>query len=130
MNVSGAGLSAYEMSGLTATLSALLPDADMSTTVVFVTSGARAINPRTGSVTYSETPTSVSAWVSDLSLEQVAKIDGAQVGDAQVLIRYADLATEPDTGDRFSIGSVDYRVYRVIRGPFRTHFCIYAQRVA
>jgi len=130
MNTSGAGLSAYEVKGMVAISSSLLADADTATTVVFTTSGARSFNAATGQATYSETPTSVSAWFSDLSLEEVGKIQGAQVGDAQILIRYADLATEPDTGDRCSVGSVDYRVYRVIKGPINAHFVVYVQRVA
>lgn len=113
-----------------ATASSLLADADTATTVTVYTSGARAYNPGSGSVSYNETPTSVQAWVSHLTLDQIAKINGAQVGDAQILIRYADLATEPDTGDRIAVGATDYRVYRVIRGPIASHFVCYVQRVA
>lgn len=124
------GLSAYELSGLTAVASSMLADVDTATSVVFTTAtGARAYDPRAGAATYGETDTTVSAWVSDLTLEQVGKIDGAQVGDCQILVRYADLTTAPDTGDRCRVGSIPYRVYRVVRGPVSTHFVIYAQRV-
>ena len=130
MNLSGVGLSAYEVAGMKATLSSLPPDADTSTSVVFYTSGARAYNPGAGTSSYSETSTTVSAWVSHLTLDEVQRIQGAQVGDAQILIRYADLATEPDTGDRCAIGAVQYRVYRVIRGPISSHFVVYVTRAA
>jgi len=131
MNVSGVGLSAYEVVGMKAVVSSLVADVDTATEIVFVANtGGRAYDPGTGTVSYAETSTTVSGWLSALTLDQVGKIDGAQLGDVIALVRADDLTTEPDTGDRFSVGTTDYRIYRTVRGPLDTHFNLYAQRVS
>lgn len=129
MNAMSTGLSAYDVAGMASEVSALVGDADTATTVSFVTNdGVRGFDAARGTSTYGETSTSVSAFLSELTLEQAERVD-MQLGAVAMLIRYADLATPPKTDDRFRAASVDYRVHRVVRGPLNTHWVIYAERV-
>lgn len=130
MNTLDAGLSAYDVLGMTAVVSSLLADADLGVSVVYTSmSGARAYNPGSGTVSYGDTGTTFTGYLSPLDLRQVDRIDGAQLGDVQLLVRFADLAEAPAKGDRFVVGTTTHSVYRVVRGPLSSHWAVYARSV-
>lgn len=133
MNVVGYGtLDDVATATLVADVAALCRDTDTGTSLTWIATGTRAYQPGSGTVDYAETRTTVTAWVSDLSLEQVQRIEGAQLGDVSVLIAFADLATAPATDDRFLVGTGTsqrrYAVYRAISGPLSTHVHCFAHR--
>ena len=129
MNSLSAGLGALDVSGMSAVVSSLLTAPDMATSVTYQTNGgARAYDPKSGTASYAEEPTVLSGWLSPLTVDQVAKVDGAQLGDVQLLIPVAALTGEPAPDDRFTVGTALYRLYRVIRGPLDTHWCVFAHR--
>jgi hypothetical protein len=129
VNSLSAGLSTYDIGGLTAVVSSLLTAPDMATSVTYQTNaGARSYDPGSGTSSYAEEPTVLSGWLSPLTLDQVAKVDGAVLGDVQFLIPLAALPSAPATDDRFTVGTALYRLYRVIRGPLATHWCAFAHR--
>jgi hypothetical protein len=125
-------LDAQELAAMVADVSGLIGDVDTRTTIVFVVPGARAYDPGSGTVSYAETSTSVSAFVSDVVLDRKAP-EGAQVGDVQALIAYGALATRPEANARFRIATGDragtYAVYSATSGPFDTHYLLHAHRV-
>jgi hypothetical protein len=124
-------IGAYDLADITRTVSSLLTDENTATEVVYVTNGgARAYDPGSGTSSYADATTTLSGWLSPLSLEHAMRVDGAQLGDVQLLIRFADLTSEPATDDRFTAGTVPYRVYRVTRGPLDTHWCVFAHRAS
>ena len=129
MNACDAGLSALDISGMSAVVSSLLTAPDMATSITYQTNaGARSYDPGSGTSSYAEEPTTFSGWLSPLTIDQVAKVDGAQLGDVQLLIPRASLAAEPAPDDRFTVGTALYRLYRVTRGPLATHWCVFAHR--
>jgi hypothetical protein len=129
VNSLSAGLSSFDVSGMATVVRSLVTDADTATEVVYHTNGGgRAYDPATGQASYGDTATTLSGWLSPLSLEQVAKVDGAQVGDVQLLIAFDDLATPPTTADRFTVGTAGHNVYAVTDGPLDTHWCVFAHR--
>jgi hypothetical protein len=129
MNVIGTGLiDDWGLASLVADVSAFITDADTATSIQWHNSGTtRGYDPKAGTVAYTETNTTISVWLSDLTLDRNAPPE-AQIGDVQVLIRHADLTTAPTTSDRFLSGSTPYQVYRCVSGPVSTHFLVYAHR--
>ena len=128
MNMIGPGLvDNITLASIVADVASVMHDTDTAATVTFVRTGARAFNPATGTVDYTETTTSVSAFVGDIELGPRAPL-GAQVGDVKILIAYADLTTAPDTNDRLTIGGKRYAVYASTSGPLSTHFYLFAHR--
>jgi hypothetical protein len=129
VNTLGPGLmDDVQLAGIIADVSSFITDADTATTITWFNSGTeRGYDPGAGSVAYGETSTSLSVWLSDLTLDRNAPPE-AQVGDVQVLIRASDLATSPATSDRFHSGSTAYSVYRAVSGPVSSHFLVYAHR--
>jgi hypothetical protein len=124
-------IGAYDLADITRTVSSLLTDENTATEVAYVTNGGgRAYDPGSGTSSYTDATTTLSGWLSPLSLEHAMRVDGAQLGDVQLLIRFADLTSEPATDDRFTAGTVPYRVYRVTRGPLDTHWCVFAHRAS
>lgn len=132
MNAIGAGLmDAVGLDSLVADVSALLSDADAASTVTYESrSGTtRTFDAASGTVAYTETPTTLTAYLSDLALTRANLEEGAMVGDVQLLATYASLTTAPAVGDRFLVGSIAYAVYAVTRGPLNTHYVIKGHRV-
>lgn len=130
MNESATGLSTLDLASMARDASALLAlSATATSVVVYQATEGRSYDPASGTASTAEAATTVSGWVSDLRLDEIERIQGAQVGDRKVLIRYADLTTAPTTADRLSIAGIDHRIYAVIRGPLDTHFVLYASRV-
>ena len=127
MNSLSAGMSARDVADMAAIVSSLVTDADTATEVVYLTNGGgRVYDPATGQASYADTATTLSGWLSPLTLDEVAKVDGAQVGDVQLLVAFSSLTSEPATGDRFTVGTAPHNVYRVTRGPLDTHWCVFA----
>jgi hypothetical protein len=129
MNESSVGFSAFDVADMARTVSGLLTSTPGTSITVYQATTGRSYDPASGTASAAETPTTVTGWASDLRLDEIERIQGAQVGDRKILIRFADLATAPTTADRIQIGGVDHRVYSVIRGPLDTHFVLYASRV-
>jgi hypothetical protein len=124
-------LGAIAIAALQRDVAGLIADADTATTLVFTAPGARAFNPGSGTVTYTDTTTSVTAFVSDVDIRRAPP--GTQAGDVQVLVAYGDLPTRPETNARFRIETGDragaYSVQSVTDGPFDTHYLLFARRV-
>jgi hypothetical protein len=131
MNAPHTGLSAFDIAHITSVVSSLVANANTTTEIVYTrTGGGRAYDPGSGTSSYTDATTTLSGCLSPLTLDEATRVDGAQVGDVQLLIRFADLTNEPATDDRFTAGTVPYRVYRVTRGPLDTHWCVFAHRAS
>ena len=78
-------------------------------TVRIVTGGS--YNTTTGTITESESDSTVKGVLSDISLKEVNEL--IQAGDKRLLIAAAAVSTAPETKDRVVIGSVVHQVIQV-----------------
>lgn len=108
----------------------ILTDPDTATSVVWRGAAARAYDPGSGMVAYTEASTTILGWLSDIELDQRDVAQGAQLGDVRLLVRASDFSSAPTTSAQFRANDTDYRVYHVTRGPLSTHYVIRAHRVA
>lgn len=78
-------------------------------TVRIVTGGS--YNTTTGTITESESDSTVKGVLSDVSLREVNEL--VQAGDKRLLIAAAAVSTAPETKDRVVIGSVVHQIIQV-----------------
>lgn len=132
MNAPATGLlDASQLASIVADVEGMLHDTDAGVELVWHTATSRAYNPGSGTADYAGDSTTLTAWLSDVTLNDLKH--GAQMGDVQALIAAGDLSATPDTNDRFTVasgsraGSYAVRVSR--SGPLATHHYLYAYRV-
>ena len=126
-----ATIDAGALAGIVATVAALCRSSATGVSVTLTVPGARAYDPATGTADYASTTTTVTAWVSDVSLMRSAPSE-AQAGDVTVLVAYGDLDAQPATGGRFTVASGDRAgtsaIYKSGSGPLDTHYQIYGHK--
>ena len=130
MNLTSAGLSAFDAVGIRRVVRSLVTDADNGAqSLTWYTRGETVYNPGAGTSTTAETATSVTAFVGPVSAKEVETIEGAKVGDVQVLTDIATLATV-NVGDRFTDSSdAKWAVYLTTSSPLSSHHLCYARKV-
>lgn len=102
-------MTAREAADLKANWRALVNDTDAARQVTFYGRTARSYSPGAGTVTMTETQTTITAAVYALSDREITA-GGYVRGDLRVQVNALDLGTEPDVFDRLTIDGTSYIV--------------------
>lgn len=131
MNTASVGLSDFDALGITAVVRSLVTDTDNGAQAIrWLSRGAAAYNPGAGTTTVTETITDLTLFVGPISAKDAGGIQGAKVGDVQVMVDSASLGA-PAVDDRFiDAADVVWSVYLVTSSPLPTHALCYARKVS
>jgi len=101
-----------------------------TTTVITVSTPTQAgtFTPASGAYANTVSECSVRAWVTDLTLNQVLGIPGAQIGDLKVFVMDDDLQVPPNKDTSLNWGGDDYSVLEVRTDVINVHHELHARR--
>ncbi len=131
MNHLGAGImDAVGLASLTADLSSVLQDADVSSSVTIAPPTGTTINRSSGAWTTTETSDTVNALLLALTAREVAQSAGAyRLDDRRLRVLASLLSTAPTTDTRFTASGITYAVLISTLDPLGLHYELIGRRV-
>jgi len=123
-NASPGTLTARELAAIRADVSGLIQDSDSGEEITLKRQGSRVFDPATGTTSYSEISTTLTAHRS-----LIAENEGeVRRGDVRWIVVAASLAAIPQPDDRLLVGSEAWSIYRVDEAPLSATYVLFSRR--